>query len=129
MSATFATVQALLAAPGVTGIVKKAVNPGVGGNALPDCVVTRVSGGPTYALEKATGLTASRVQVECRARSYTDAEKLGQAVIAALQDCAGVFAGQRAQFRAAGSDYEDHADDASVYRRIIDFYCWTHPSA
>lgn len=126
MSAVNATIQALLATPAVTDIVKQNINPGIGKTTVPDLVITRVSGGPIQALRNTTGLTASRVQVECRARSYTAAENLGKVVLDALKDRRGVFAGQRAVFLAAGSDYEDHADDASMFRRIIDFYCWTH---
>lgn len=124
MSAVNVTTQALLASPAVVAIVAQRINPGIGGATVPDLIVTRVSGGPTYGLARATPLTSSRIQIECRARSYTAAENLGKAVTDALKNRRGTFAGRKAVFQAAGSDYEDHADDASIFRRLIDFYVW-----
>jgi hypothetical protein len=105
------------------------VNPGIAPQVEtpPDLVVTRISGEPVYALRRATATTSSRISIECRSRSFTEMDKLGQAVIKALQDLRGTFAGRRAQFQAAGSDVENHADDASMFVRVIDFYVWDSP--
>lgn len=131
MSAVNATIQALLANSGVTAQVAQRINPGTApqSGALPDIVVSRVSETPTYGLARASDLTEARIQVECRARTSTAVEKVGQAVIAALKDGRGTFASKACVFRAAGSDYDDHADDASVFRRIIDFYAWVSEPA
>lgn len=131
MSAVNCTVQALLANAGVKAIVKQNVNPGIApqNSTLPDLTVTRVSETPQQSLKRASGLIETRVQVECRAKTYTAVDKLGQAVRAALQDLRGTYAGRKAVFLAAGSDYDDHADDASVFRRMIDFYCWHNEPA
>lgn len=125
MSAVNVTTKTLLANAAVTAIVAQRINPGIGGTTLPDIVVDRVSGGPTYGLTRSTGMIASRVQVECRAKSFTAAENLGAAVIQALRDFRGPVGDLRVAIRAAGSDYSDYADDASVFRRVIDFYVWT----
>jgi hypothetical protein len=125
MSAVNVTTKTLLANAAVKAIVAQRINPGVGGTTLPDIVVDRVSGGPTYGLARSTGMTASRVQVECRAKSFTAAENLGAAVIRALKDFRGTVGDLRVAIQTTGSDYSDHADDASVFRRIIDFYVWT----
>lgn len=127
MSAVNVTTKVLLASAAATAIVGQRIRPAIApqGGALPDIVVNRISGGPTYALARSTGMTASRVQIECRARNFTEAENLGKAVIAALKDFRGKIGDLRVVIQASGSDYSDHADDASVFRRIIDFYVWT----
>ncbi|MGG3810990.1 DUF3168 domain-containing protein [Methylorubrum rhodesianum] len=126
MSAVNVTTKTLLASPAVTAIVAQRVNPGIGpqNGTLPDIVVNRISGGPTYGLARSTGLIASRVQIECRAKSFTAAENLGAAVLGALKDFRGTVNGLRVTMMATGSDYADHADDASVFRRILDVYVW-----
>lgn len=131
MSAVNATTQVLLASDAVKAIVADRVNPGIGpqGGKLPDIVVDRISGGPTYALTRSTAMTSSRIQVECRARSFTEAEKLGATVIKALQNYRGKIGDLRVTIQASGSDYSDHADDASVFRRMVDFYVWTTEAA
>ncbi|TFZ54985.1 DUF3168 domain-containing protein [Methylorubrum sp. Q1] len=111
----------------MTAIVGQRINPGVGpqNGTLPDIVVNRISGGPTYGLARSTGLIASRVQIECRAKSFSAAENLGAAVMRALKDFRGTVGDLRVTMMATGSDYAEHADDASVFRPIIDFYVWT----
>ncbi|MGX5777009.1 tail completion protein gp17 [Methylorubrum zatmanii] len=127
MSAINVTTKTLLANAAVKAIVGQKIHPGIApqSSSPPDIVVDRVSGGPTYGLARSTGMTASRIQVECRARTFTAAENLGAAVVRALKDFRGTVGDLRVAIQASGSDYSDHADDASIFRRIIDFYVWT----
>lgn len=123
MSAVSIAVQALLAANGVKALVKDRINPNVApqGTDLPDIVVTLISDHDDVLLAGAAQFPDARVSIACRGTSFKSADAVGDAVVAALRDLRGTFAGKAATFFKEGTDVTDYSDDFSTHRRIIDY--------
>lgn len=120
----------LTGAAGVTGIVGTAIYWGLApqDRALPFVVLNTVSGVPDYALSGATGLTGSRVQVDCYAASYSGAKYLARAVIAAVSAYRGEVSS--VHFGGIFIDSErdlnepQQGDTATRFRVSIDLSVW-----
>jgi len=126
MSAIAISIQALLADDSVAELVGDAVHPVKAPQGSATCIVLHQISevdAPMLTGPQA-GFYRSRVQVDCRARTATAALALGEAVKAALGSLVRAsIAGCEATFTMAGVDGTDALDDASLYRRHIDFYC------
>lgn len=124
MSATNIVIQALLAAPGVTGIVGQRINPLSlpQGEALPAIIVYPVSETDEQMLSGAARYYEGRVTVDCQSVSSGQVDQLGEAVKAALEDKTNQsFAGKVATILKQGSDFAEYNDERSLARRVIDF--------
>lgn len=82
-------------------------------------------------LDGVGGLRQARVQVDAWASTATGAKRLGDAVVAALEDYTGTIAGVTiADVELIGGfdDWEggDGAAPTPVYRRMREFYVWVH---
>ncbi len=122
MSATFATIQALLASPAVKAIVQDRISPIAGGTTWPDIIVYQVSDESYEGVSRTTDLSQARVTIEMRARSATAVENLASAVKEALRNRRGTFAGKSCVFLKGVSDVGDTNDDLSIFRRMSDWY-------
>ena len=122
MSATFATIQALLASPEVTAIVGQRIAPIAGGTTWPDIIVYEVTDESYEGVSGTTDLSQARVTIEMRARSATQVENLRTAVKKALRNRRGTFAGLSCVFLKGVSDVGDTNDDMSIFRRMSDWY-------
>jgi hypothetical protein len=86
-------IQLLLADSGLSALVSTRVYPGSRpqGSALPAVVLNRISGGPGYADDGETGLTNTRIQIDCWAATYGQAKLVARAVTASLSDFQGTI--------------------------------------
>lgn len=124
MSAVPIIIQALLAAPTVTAVVSTRIRPisADQGGTPPDLVIYAASEADAYELAGAMEFPAARVTVECRARTFSAADTLGDKVIAALQNLNGTFDGKHAQVFGWSQVASDHDDEFSIFRRVLDFH-------
>lgn len=131
MSALVITTQTLLANAGVTAIVGKNVFPVYipQAYAAPAVIVHLISQEEEVLLQGATIWPEARVSLECRANDAIVADRLGEAVIAALRDKhLYQISGFEVTFRKEGTDETTSEDvtgpQGSPYsaRRIIDHY-------
>lgn len=132
MSALAVAIQALLADPTVFGLVSGRVYPLVApqGAAYPNLIVHMVFENEDMLLAGASEFAEARVSIECRAKDATTANTLAERVKDAFR---GVqersVSGCVASIRKEGTDVSDFSDDASVFRRILDFYVWWRKAA
>lgn len=81
-----ALVAKLLASAGITTLVGQRINWSrrPQGSGLPAIVLHRIDGAPDYHLTGASGIVASRVQVDCWGASYGSAKSVARAVEAVV---------------------------------------------
>lgn len=125
-SAVSLTVKALLAAPGVTGVVSTRIRPYPlpQGESLPAIAVAMSSEADEYMLQGASQYPLSGVLLHCIGRSASEAIELGEAANRALRDLHYVTADSPAvhvSFQKGGVDFTDFADDLSTYRRVMGY--------
>lgn len=123
MSAVSIAIQALLANSGVTDLVKKRINPNVApqGGDMPDIVVSLIFDNDDLLLSGAARYPEARVSIACRGTTFKSVDAVGDAVVTALRDLRGTFAGRSATFFKEGTDVTDFSDDFSTQRRILDY--------
>jgi hypothetical protein len=118
----------LLAYTPLTALVGQDVTPSVRLQAtgLPAVVITRVSGARDYHMGGASGLTQSRMQIDCYGSTWPQAKSVARAVIARLSG----FNGRTTAsvIRSAMLDSERHffegEDPETVHRISLDFNVW-----
>lgn len=124
MNAVSCTVQALLANAAVTAIVGVKVEPFTypEGQPLPCVVVNQVTNMDERLLGGAGRYPDARVRIEAVTRTKTQTLALGDAVINALTDLSGTFAGMAVtSWLKEETDETTSNEDYSTYRRVIDF--------
>lgn len=117
----------LLATAGVTALVGQRVTWALRarGGALPAVVLHRISGRHDVTHDGLSGLTQSRVQVDCLAETHLAALTLGRAVVAAV----GGFRSQQLQAVFVIAQRDDADGDAGVvsqpvFRSSLDLTVW-----
>ena len=124
MSAIPIVIAALQASAPVVALVGTNIHAIVApqAGAFPSCVVMATSESEEYALaEGAIGLPEARVTVICRGSSAGDVSRLGDAVVAALKNARGTFAGSAATIWRDDVDSTDYTDEGKAFRRIVGF--------
>ena len=113
----------LKGAPMVTAIVRDRIDPELARSKdLPRVVVRIASSRQVEALARPTGLREARVNVLCASISYTTAERLGEAVIAALGAVRGkAVAGQRLTLFQDAKSAGTWDETGETYTRVIGF--------
>ncbi len=129
MSSVAITIQALLAAPGVTALVADRIYPIAAppfndpGEHHDDIIVNLIHEDDEMLLQGAARFPEARVSIECRSVSAASAIRIGEAVKTALQEIAGdTFAGRKAWFFKEGTDATERNDSVGLSRRHLDFY-------
>ena len=118
----------LLAYGPLTALVGQDVTPSVRLQAtgLPAVVITRVSGARDYHMEGPSGLTRSRMQIDCYGSTWPQAKSVARAVIARLSGFNGKATAS--VIRSAMLDSERHffegEDPEAVHRFSLDFDVW-----
>jgi hypothetical protein len=88
----------------------------------------RVSGGRDYNMSGASGLTESRVQVDCWAAKYSDAKLIARAVEAVASGYTGTIGGKRLQGVFIDAERDDDTSDAgdvaTRFRTSLDLLIW-----
>ncbi|MGG3810976.1 DUF3168 domain-containing protein [Methylorubrum rhodesianum] len=122
-SAITLTIAMLKANVPVGAIVSDRIEPEMAKNdQLPRIVVRQASGRRTYGLAKATGLREARVNVLCAAKTFTAADRLASAVIAALENGRHQTAdGTRVKTFQDGDDTGTAEPNGSSFTRIVGF--------
>lgn len=124
MNAVGCTIQALLADSGVSAIVGTKIEPGEWPErqALPGLVINQITNAEEHLLGGAGRYPNSRIRIECLARNMTGALDLGDAVIEALTDLSGTYAGMAVKsWLKEETDETDTSPDYATHRRILEF--------
>jgi hypothetical protein len=119
------TIQALLADGGVSYVVGDRIWPNKAqqGNSDPHIVVSLISEDEPVLLEGSSCITTSRVRIDCRASTSTQAMSLGEDVKTALRDKVGVtILSKTVSFMKGVSDTTGYSDDPDIEHRTLDFY-------
>ena len=119
------TIQALLADGGVAYVVGSRIWPGKAqqGTTDPHIVVTRISEDEPILLNGSSCITTSRVRIDCRAETYTQAASLGEDVKTALRDMVGeTILTKTVSFSKGISDVDGYSDNPELHHRTMDFY-------
>jgi len=126
MSATAIIIQKLLADSDVTNVVGQTIRPVLfeKTDAPPSILVNIVSGRDGLSLAGADQYFTDRMQVECLARSATDAETLSKLVMRTLN---GVIKESIAgcvdvDIWFAGTSFSRYSDDLITFSRVLQFY-------
>lgn len=121
----------MLASSAITALVGQNINPNSQpqGGSRPVIVVTRISGAQLYADEGEVGLEDNRVQVDCYAETWTEADQLARAVEAYLSAVQDVTQGgttflylmvdNKQDTRESGSNTDEY-----LHRVRLDFIVW-----
>lgn len=119
-----ALIGRLLAAAEVAGLVGARITPGRRdqGGALPAVVLHRISGLPDYHLTAASGLEASRVQLDCWAATYGEAKAVAQAIKANLSAARWATQAVRIDAVLIEAERDDSFDEgaSALYRTSLD---------
>lgn len=123
-----ALINRLLATAGVTTLAGQRITPGRRdqGGTLPAVVLHRIDGLPDYHLTGASGLVASRMQVDCWGATYGAAKKLARAVDAALSAARWTAGAIRIDAVLIADERDDNFDEGgtALYRTSLDL--WVH---
>nr|WP_276557545.1 DUF3168 domain-containing protein [Prosthecomicrobium hirschii] len=125
-------IQSLLADPTMTGLVASRVYPLVAPQKAdyPNVIVHMIFENEDMLLAGASEFAEARVSIECRAKDATTANTLAERVKDAFRGIQErTVSGCIASIRKEGTDVSDFTDDASVFRRILDFYVWWRKAA
>lgn len=124
-----ALINYLLADGGIAGLVGDRITWSARPQAsdLPSIVLHVIDGVPVYVDEGETGLTATRVQIDCWATNYAAAKEAARAVKARLSGARVVFGG--VEFQAVFTDseqdlFERGQGGEELYRTSIDVMVW-----
>lgn len=124
-------IGALLADMSVKAVISNRVFPvsRPQGTALPAITVFRVDGAPLQADEGPVGLEPVRMQIDCWAKTYSDAKTAARAVIAALNGFDGIMGAstvplieldaERDMPREGGTNAAEY-----LFRVSLDFQVW-----
>lgn len=119
-----AIINRLLASAGVTALVAQRITPGRRdqGGALPAIVLHRIDGQRDYHLTGASGLVASRMQVDCWAATYGDAKRAARAVDAVMSAARWTAGAVRIDAVLIADERDDTFDEDgnALYRTSLD---------
>jgi hypothetical protein len=91
------------------------------GGALPDIILTRISGIPDLHMQGPSGLTASRVQADIWAESYATAKSASRALVALLSGYSGTVGNTRFQLITIDGErdsFDAGSNDAQRFYRV-----------
>jgi hypothetical protein len=108
----------------VTALVAQRITPGRRdqGGALPAIVLHRIDGQRDYHLTGASGLVASRMQVDCWAATYGDAKRAARAVDAVMSAARWTVGAVRIDAVLIADERDDTFDEDgnALYRTSLD---------
>ncbi|MEF2551991.1 DUF3168 domain-containing protein [Aurantimonas sp. A2-1-M11] len=119
----------LLATAGLTALVDNRVNWNARpqASATPSVVLTRVGGTPDYTMAGASGLVASRIQIDAWGKTFASAIGVSRAVKTALSGVATTVSGVRLQgsfIESERQSYEQGSGGEWFHRVSLDFIIW-----
>ena len=125
MSAPVVARAALAASPAVVALVDDRIFYSVApqGAARPHLVITGGVERDGRTLAGAERWPEAAFEVIATGDTFTAVDKLGEAVVTALQDASGTFAGKRATFWRDDVGGVDFVPENRTHRRIIGFRC------
>ena len=83
-----------------------------------------ISGQRAHAADGAVGLASPRVQFDCWAETYLEAEAVFEALRKRLDGFRGTAGSSRVQGAFFETERDDYEDEGRLYRRSADFFIW-----
>ncbi len=83
-----------------------------------------ISGHRFHSTDGASGLSTPRIQFDCWAKTYLEAEALFEALRKRLDGFQGLAVSTKVQAAFFESERDDYDDAARLYRRSADFFVW-----